>query len=117
MSGGSNCCSDRDDGGEGSGVSDSDIDSDSRCHGSKKRLHYGTEGCAAMPTHSLLCPGCAVVQATPGAGTFYALHCIFAEWQTTISPREGKHASGGQRFHSMQVEALKQVPLLNTRTL
>ena len=36
---------------------------------------------------------------------FYFLRCICTEWQGTISSREDKHASGGQRFH-WEVEAL-----------
>ena len=47
---------------------------------------------------------------------FYALCCICAEWQRTVSSREDKHTSGGQRFY-WKVEALKQVPLFDTRTL
>ena len=47
---------------------------------------------------------------------FYALRCICAKWKRTILSLEDKHASDGQRFH-WEVEALKQVPLLDTRTL
>ena len=47
---------------------------------------------------------------------FYALRCICAEWRRTISSWEDKHASGGQRFY-WEVEALKQVPLFDRRTL
>ena len=41
---------------------------------------------------------------------FFSLCCICAEWRRTISSREDKYASGGQRFH-WELEALKQVPL------
>ena len=47
---------------------------------------------------------------------FYAVHCICSQWQRAISSQEDKHGLGGQRFHR-EVEALKQVPLLDTRTL
>ena len=47
---------------------------------------------------------------------FYAFRCIYAEWRTTISSREDMHALDGQKF-LWEVEALKQVPLFDTRTI
>ena len=42
---------------------------------------------------------------------FYALHCICAKWQRTISSWEDKHASGGQRFH-WEIGSIEASPII-----